>query len=274
LAQPRESWDAFRSSVTAVGRGEEGIAGNRDAVRGSVSLDARTVALLRGHTVHIAPAETSVAFGHPEFRWRPLPVFQSYVAYTPALDELNAAMLRSARAPEFILRGTEPTRFEQPATQLELLCRYHEVHRGNGWQVLQRGPSRCAAGRRLVARETSTTLGAPVPIPAARPDEIIVARLRGLEPDFGERVRSLLLKPYDRSALIDGDAVGFAEPLFERGVVAAVPRGADYAPPFNLGWNAKTLSVTITRQILSPQAPEDRPYTVEFWAVPLRAPAR
>ena len=56
LAEPRESWDAFRGAVTAVGRGAEGIAANRDAVRGTVNLDAATVALLRGHTVHIAPA--------------------------------------------------------------------------------------------------------------------------------------------------------------------------------------------------------------------------
>ena len=44
------------------------------------------------------PIETSLIFGFPEFRWRPLPVFQAYVTYTPALDELNADLLRSARA--------------------------------------------------------------------------------------------------------------------------------------------------------------------------------
>ena len=274
LAEPRESWDAFRGSVTAVSRGAEGIAANRDAVRGTVNLDAATVALLRGHTVHIAPAETSVAFGHPEFRWRPLPVFQSYVAYTPALDDLNAALLRSPRAPEFVLRSEDPGgQFVEPATRLELLCRYREVHRGNGWQVLQRGPTRCGAGRRLVARESATTTGPGVPVPQARPGEIVLARLRGLSPGLAERVRALLYKPYDRSAVIDGNQVGFAEPLFARGVVASVPAGEDFAPPFAMGWDAKTLSVNIMRQVLSPQQAEVEPYSVEFWAVPFRAAA-
>jgi len=108
-------------------------------------------------------------------------------------------------------------------------------------------------------------------VPQARPGEIVLARLRGLSPGLAERIRALLFKPYDRSAVIDGEQVGFAEPLFARGVVAAVPAGADYAPPFAMGWGAKTLSVNLMRQVLSPQKAEVEPYSVDFWAVPFRA---
>ncbi|HWT22125.1 MAG TPA: hypothetical protein VN213_01340, partial [Solirubrobacteraceae bacterium] len=270
LAAPRESWTAFRESVAAVARGEEGIADNRDEVRGSMKLDERTVALVTGHTVHVAPIETSLVFGYPEFRWRPLPVFQAYVTYTPALDELNADLLRSARAPEFILRQEEFAPFSQPATQLAMLCRYHEVHRANGWQVLRRGENRCGGPPELIVRAESTTTGPGVAIPAATPGRIVVARLRGLEPDLGERVRSVLLKPYDRWAYIDDFKVGFVQKLFAEGVIAAVPAELDYAAPFSLGWDAETLSVATSGTILPPQEVPDRPYGIEFWAVPLR----
>jgi hypothetical protein len=40
-----------------------------------------------------------------------------------------------------------------------------------------------------------------------------------------------------------------------------------------MGWDAKTLSVNIMRQVLSPQQAEVEPYSVEFWAVPFRAAA-
>ena len=62
------------------------------------------LAAVAGQTVHIDQWQTVAAFAYPEMRWSPLPVFQSYSAYTTALDEINADRLRRAAAPTRILR--------------------------------------------------------------------------------------------------------------------------------------------------------------------------
>ena len=76
----------------------------------------------------VYPLSQAVALG-PGVTCRPRPVFQSYSAYTPKLQELNAAHLRSDRAADHILFGlwTIDGRFAAQDDSLswpELLTRY------------------------------------------------------------------------------------------------------------------------------------------------------
>lgn len=64
-------------------------------------------------TVHVDPSETSAAWAY-NLAWRPAPVFQTYAAFTPALDALNSDEL--ANGPQFVLSHVSPT---VPATGID-----------------------------------------------------------------------------------------------------------------------------------------------------------
>src|ERR1700722_950414 len=53
-------------------------------------------------TVNVLPWETDVIPANG-WDWRPAPVFQSYAAFTPALDRLDAEHYASASAADFVL---------------------------------------------------------------------------------------------------------------------------------------------------------------------------
>ena len=145
-----------------------------------------------GHTVHIDPWDASVAWAYPQMRWQPLPVFQSYLAYTNDLDRRNARALTSPDAPQFIL--SEPgsvdyrvPRFESPEAALALLCNYRLVEASSRWHLLERRPApACGATRSLGAGHGKSTV-----VPPARPYELIVARIHMP----GDGLRGLLLRP-------------------------------------------------------------------------------
>jgi len=90
---------------------------------------------LRG-TVDVLPHNlTSVIAAGLDYR--PRPVFQSYVTYTPRLAELNARHFRSTRAPENILFRIDPLdgrfpSFAEGPSWLELLTRYRASEKSAG----------------------------------------------------------------------------------------------------------------------------------------------
>jgi len=79
-------------------------------------------------TVDAVPWETAQVPANG-WRWNPRPVFQSYAAYTPALDRINAEHYESGRAADFLLvswsaiDGRHPF-FEDPLSWQSLLNRY------------------------------------------------------------------------------------------------------------------------------------------------------
>ena len=96
---PRPDTSSWRSvaklAVSSKDR-EAVVTRQRSLLPPQLEMPPEVRAALSGSTVHIEPTETSVAWIFPEVRWGPLPVFQSYSAYTPKLDNLNAAALASA----------------------------------------------------------------------------------------------------------------------------------------------------------------------------------
>jgi hypothetical protein len=102
-------------------------------------------------------------------RWAPLPAFQLYAAFTPALDELNVASLASA--PRQILRraayGSIDRRnpyWESPRYQMAVYCGYSIVFSTADWQVLHPRPvSRC--GEPVAGSAIAFTSGEAVQVP-------------------------------------------------------------------------------------------------------------
>ncbi len=170
-------------------------------------LSAETWRELRTGTVHVIPVDSgSLIFAHPDLRWKPLPVFQDYSAYTKALDDRNANALITKDRPRFVLRriglaidGRLP-RFEPPREQLELLCRYSTVRRDPGWVLLQAGIDRC--GSIQPGPVVNAHLGQRVPVPPPGAD-LVLARFSGLANSLTDRLRALVTRGPERWASPD-----------------------------------------------------------------------
>lgn len=170
-----------------------------EAIR-QAAVDPSLLAAIGRRSVAIDPHETSVAWAH-RFTWRPLPTFQAYQAYTPALDNANAEFLGSSRAPERILRQRLDGRFdgrsgdhEPPATTIALVCNYRQEAVVGGWQLLAKIPNRCGPPRFIQSARLAEMELVPVPA-AAAPDELIFAKARFPSRSLGFRVRALAFRP-------------------------------------------------------------------------------
>jgi hypothetical protein len=244
---------------------------HRDAaaagMRAAYALPPAMLEAIGGGSVHVDPVEAGVVWAYG-LRWAPVPVFQSYSAYTPRLDDLNAERLESGRAPEFVLR--QPAGFidghlhehESPRYQLELVCRYREQLTGNGWQLLRRADDRCGEPVEL----TSVVIrpGEPTPVPAPAPDAgpMIVAAEVHPEGSLVDRLRTALYRPNRRPLLtVDGRVTSVAEPLLGQPLMLSTPPAVWGTPGFPDQLAATSLAITGT-------APG--PLRVTFVGIPVR----
>jgi hypothetical protein len=267
---------------------------NRASLRRRYALDPTTLGALAGRRVSVDPVEAGVAFAYPELTWAPLPIMQSYAAYTPALDRLNADRLASADAPERILRSVELTPdppdwltrqrgrpflpgewipgvvdgryrwFEAPAAMLETFCRYRELSSIGSWQVLGLTGGSCGTAEPLMtvqAREGETV---QVPI-ETRPGRFVTVRVHGLEPSLLDRVRTALFKADEWYATVGGVRYRLVAPTVSDGLLMAVPAGADGTGDFAFGPPIDELSIRS-------RSGGDRLLTYEFESVPLVGP--
>lgn len=213
LARPWKSVPALAHRVAVVatpGRAAQTIEASRARLREAYQLDATTLALLQGHTVHVHPWEASVIWAY-DLPWKPVPIFQSYSAYTPSLDERNAEVLASPDGPERILvegrlaiDGRQPE-WEQPRTTVAMACHYEERYATERWQVLSKVPDRCGEERELATVDTD---GEAVPVPdGTLPDgsSIVVARVHAPGPGLLSRLLEILFKPPPSVADVPGD---------------------------------------------------------------------
>ena len=225
-------------------------------------------------SVHIEPWDASVAWVY-RLNWHPLPVFQSYMAYTPRLDHLNADALASPSAPQAILHqslaldGRIP-RFQSPSTNVELLCRYSMVEFGSDWNLFVRNASsRCGQGRALGS--FSAAQGTPVTVPVSAGDEMVVARFEGLDPGLAGTIRALLLRPRPMVFRVGTD------PAAHRFIVATQHSAHIIRVPQCLQGRLgsydtssyDTFTLSTSRSLPAPRGPR---YTVRFEAIPYRCP--
>jgi hypothetical protein len=260
-------------------RQADAVERTRAELRDGLALPDDVLAAVSGQTVHIDPWQTVAAFAYPEIRWSPLPVFQSYLAYTTALDELNAERLRSPDAPARILRervddvdGTPLAVdrrfvwFESPATTLEMLCRYEQLAADDRWQVLGRTARTCGPAETLAS--VSTPAGETVVVPPdARPDRFVVVRITGFPDGILDKAREILFRADEwyvelpdrgRFRLVPGTA--------DDGLLLAVPAGLSAHPRFAFGPAIASLMVSAGRY----GDASDALLTYEFLSVPLQ----
>jgi hypothetical protein len=249
----------------------------REALLATYKLGPRILGLIEDHTVHIDPWEIGVIWAY-DLDWRPLPLFQDYLAYTPKLDQLNARALSSPDGPERILRQNAKlfipnipdssidgrySAWDPPAATLAMLCHYRAVYTTERWQVLDRVPNRCGRERPLRSVEASTDQTVSIPAPPSKRD-VVFARIHGAGVEGLEKLRSSLYRARQRTVTLDGYAVWRLVPdTAGDGLIMRAPKAADYPEPFQLAFNARTLSVQV-------QGAGTRAIEVDFFAMRVR----
>lgn len=208
-------------TLVSSGRRQDLTDSGRLAMRSIYRLDPASLAELRGHSVEIDPWEIGVAWAYG-LDWDPLPAFQSYVAYTGPLDDLNSDELVGGAAPERILRENsnliDPNfpddaidaryaGWDPPRENREILCHYAPMRTTQRWQVLGRVPDRCGEPR--PAGSVDAAWGEAVDVPAPHPGEMIFARIHGAAVSGLEKLRSFLYRSSLRYATIDGGAATY-----------------------------------------------------------------
>jgi hypothetical protein len=286
-----EAADAF-----VPGRGSVAEQRTRDDLRKWYLLDPSTLAAIGDESVSFDPVMASAAFAYPELHWAPLPIFQSYSAYTPALDRQNADLLRSSAAPERILRDFDPAApsdqlrlwmgrdlrpgevvpvtvdgrfrwFESPEATLETFCRYLQTAATDRWQVLARTGRSCGPPEPLgtVSAKAGDTVTVPI---ETRPDRFVIVKVGGLEPSVFGRLRSLLYKAHDWYVELDDTRYRLIPATASDGLLLAVPPAADGSGPFSFGAPIRTMVVKEGQSGRESKAP----LTFQFLSVPLVAP--
>jgi len=112
--------------------------------------------------------------------WRPRPVFQSYVAFTPELISINGDFYAGERAPEFVIFRLQAIDKQFPLMNdneaLKILLRdYRLVLAEKGYVLLIRDPrghGRASSGEPLMEREIG--FGEPVDVLAFRDKQLLL----------------------------------------------------------------------------------------------------
>jgi hypothetical protein len=171
----RYAWRTAEFTLSSSRRNER-IKREHDRLGPMLAIPENVRAVARGKTIHVDPLEASAVWIYG-WKWRPLPVFQTYQANTPVLDRLNARALTSestGRAPQVILSqntaidGRVP-RWTPPESMLAMVCWYQPAASGGGWTAwTRRSSSACGASARLPTEF----------VPGSAPETLVVAHFR------------------------------------------------------------------------------------------------
>ena len=253
LLDPRPSVANLRGTIARVvppSTRADLAASARDSLRAHYQVDPQTLAEVRGRTVHVYPWEATVAWAHPEIEWRPLPVMQSYSAYTKQLDDTNADFLGSTAAPERILRAVPAAidgrnaDFESPATNLAMLCNYSPVYTTGSWQTLERGVDRCGEAQEIVSVDVD--LGRAVDVPVAPPGHLVYAEIEGLKGSLLQRAVTTLYKSPEFWIELDHGTFRLTPGTAGNPLLMRVPSEVNFPAPFSFAAGTTRLQVSAT----------------------------
>ena len=146
-------------------------------VRNQYNLSLATVRLIGNNTMDVLPWEISLAYAYG-FNWDPAPMFQSFTAFTPYLDQMNSRHYNGSEAPMYVLYKLETVDgryplFDEPATMLQLACNYRIVGFDHAFFILKRGVDACGGHEFLSLGTADSEFGRPVAVPAVANGSVI-----------------------------------------------------------------------------------------------------
>jgi hypothetical protein len=249
------------------------VAETRANVLNAEALPKGSLALLRGHTVALYPIELDVIWAY-RLRWSPLPVLQSYSAYTPWLDHKDASFLASARAPSRLIvqsgSGSIDGRFlgfDEPATTLQIFCRYRPLLRTPKYGIFAHTGDRCSKPRAIKTLQASWGETVHVPTPPGR-RSLVIAQIIGTQPAGFEKLAGVLFKPDQRGIIINGTAdLRLVSGTAADGLPLLTSDGVDYQWPYTVTPEARTIAVT---RGSGPQSSTANALTYRFSVVTVR----
>jgi hypothetical protein len=200
VGRPDIGWRNFADGFSVVAQSSQ-FASYQYAARANLQsqylVPADMLTVMAGQTVDVDPWEQTVVWAYPQLRFDPLPGLQDFTTYTSKLDELDVRYLGTTQAPRFILRqvpaafdNRDPA-FEPPATQVAIDCRYRQIAASSMWQLLERGPDRCATPQLIST--VHSRLGQWIPVPNLPAGHALLGRFE-LPPGWWSRVRAFFFK--------------------------------------------------------------------------------
>jgi hypothetical protein len=199
---PTPSVRSFFTAVTAVvssGNRAEINAEAQTQLQDDYQVPGAFLQRIGSSSVHVDPVETSAVWAY-DLNWRPVPVFQRYLAYTAYADSLNERSLVAPDGPAFVLResGVTPLDgrnelWDSPRYMLGLVCDFRQVGASSQWQLLKRSTNRCGAQHLISVVRAAPGQLVPVPQPSD-PGSIVVATI-DVHSSLFSRLESILFKP-------------------------------------------------------------------------------
>jgi uncharacterized membrane protein YjdF len=219
----------------------------RDSVRATYQLPITVAAGLAHREVHADPWAISAVWAY-DLPWRPVPVFQTYAAYTSYLDQLNAESLRSRRGPNVVIRQQNPfltigrlPAWESPNYMVTLTCSYEMTRDTPGWQVLERTSNACRHPL-LIGRQVLRD-GDTAHVPTAKNSNDVIVATFGYPTSAVEKLASLLLKPFRLPTVsIDGSTNAFVSGTASQFHLIRVPEKIGTRHITNAGLDIRNLS--------------------------------
>jgi hypothetical protein len=112
-------------------------------LRSATNLSTQFLSVIQERTIAILPWDQLIAKGYG-FNFVTFPIPQSYSAYTPKLDAINARFIQGKGSPDLILLngpkaidGRNPI-WEAPLTNIAILCHYHTVLYDSEYLLLEK----------------------------------------------------------------------------------------------------------------------------------------
>jgi len=194
-----EAGRIVRSSVEPPYRSEQ-LRAARRSLDAFYKLSSPLVSTLRHDDVDADPQMIAAVWAYG-LRWRPVPVSQTYAAYTSSLDRLNAESLLRSDGPDAVIRQQLPyiaiwhfPAWESPNYMVTLTCNYEMTAETKYWQVLKRTSNACGQPHQIGQQVLDSGKSARVPI-AQNPNDIVVATF-DYPTSAAERLSTILLKPF------------------------------------------------------------------------------
>jgi hypothetical protein len=185
-SQVLAAWSERAQLVFDTGYQQQALDRARAQERQVYQLSPKLRDAVADHPVAVDSFESSLAWAYG-LNWHPAPVFQTYVAYTAALDGRNADALDRAPADQRILRsavgsidGRNPL-WDSPRYVLTELCRYRPRLSDARWLLLAKAGNRCGATAAMPAHPAGR--GVVVPVPEVGAGRLLVMSFEPARPN-------------------------------------------------------------------------------------------